>query len=85
MNDLDFQEQAQLGLKYIEDAVVNLLTRHANGLTDSAIAEALGLGVGLTSVQRLRFTTAILELLVSSGRILRDGESNLFKDNPDRS
>ena len=39
MHDLDHREQAQLGLKYIEDAVVNLLTRHPKGLSGAAIAD----------------------------------------------
>jgi hypothetical protein len=45
MSDLQFQEQAQLGLKYIEDAVVDLLTRHPRGLSGQDIGVSLGLGV----------------------------------------
>lgn len=85
MSDLDFQEQAQLGLKYIEDAVVNLLTRHPNGLAGPDIASSLGLGVELELAHRERLVGAILELLVASGRILRDAGSHHFKDNPSRS
>ena len=83
MSDLDFQEQAQLGLKYIEDAVVNLLTRHPNGLSAADVAGSLGLAAGLEASHRDRLITAVLELLVGSGRILHD--ANVFKDNPARS
>jgi len=85
MNDLDFQEQAQLGLKYIEDAVVNLLTRHPVGLTEAAIAKALGLAAGLEPSHRNRLVASILELVVGSGRILWDEDAQVFKDNPARS
>jgi hypothetical protein len=85
MSDLDFEEQAQLGLKYIEDAVVNLLTRHRDGLAASDIAASLGLGAELDAIQRERLIGAIMELLAASGRILRDSDGRVFKDNPSRS
>ena len=85
MSDLDFAEQAQLGLKYIEDSVVNLLTRHQAGLSAAAVEAALGLGEGLDPSHRQRLVAAILELLVGAGRILEDRQAGLFKDNPDRS
>jgi len=85
MSDLDLEEQAQLGLKYIEDAVVNLLTRHPDGLSGADIAVSLGLGMELEAAHRERLVGAILELLMGSGRILRDEGSRVFKDNPSRS
>jgi hypothetical protein len=85
MSDLQFQEQAQLGLKYIEDAVVDLLTRHPRGLSGQDIGVSLGLGVELEPALRERLVGAILELLVGSGRILRGAEADLFMDNPARS
>lgn len=85
MSDLDFQEQAQLGLKYIEDSVVNLLTRHPQGLSGPNIATSLGLGAELEPAHRDRLVGAILELLVGSGRILRDTKTHIFMDNPARS
>jgi len=85
VSDLDFQEQAQLGLKYIEDAVVNLLTRHPKGLSAAQIAISLGLGAELEPSHRDRLVGTILELLVGSGRILSDGAGQIFIDNPDRS
>jgi hypothetical protein len=85
VSDLDFQEQAQLGLKYIEDSVVNLLTRHPKGLSAQHIATSLGLGAELEPSHRDRLVGTILELLVGSGRILSDAEGQIFLDNPDRS
>lgn len=85
MSDLDFQEQAQLGLKYIEDSVVNLLTRHPKGLSAPQIATSLGLGTELEPSHRDRLVGTILELLVGSGRILSDADGQIFLDNPDRS
>jgi len=85
MSDLDFQEQAQLGLKYIEDSVVNLLTRHPRGLSGAEIAVSLGLGAELEPSHRERLIGAILELLVASGRIAHDTKARVFMDNPDRS
>jgi len=84
MSDLDFAEQAQLGLKYVEDAVVNLLTRHPAGLSGAAIGAALGLGDGVRATHRQRLVAAVLELLVASGRILEDRPAELYKDNPAR-
>lgn len=85
MNDLDHREQAQLGLKYIEDSVVNLLTRHPRGLSLSSIGEALGLGAELDPAHRDMIAAGILELLTRSGRILWDEASQIYVDNPDRS
>ena len=85
MNDLDHREQAQLGLKYIEDSVVNLLTRHQKGLSASAIAEVLGLSAELEPAHRQMIASGVLELLVRSGRILWDEASRTYVDNPDKS
>ena len=85
MNDLDHREQAQLGLKYIEDSVVNLLTRHPKGLSLSSIGEALGLGAEREPKHRDMITAGILELLTRSGRIIWDEASRSYLDNPDRS
>lgn len=85
MNDLDHREQAQLGLKYIEDSVVNLLTRHPKGLTSSAIAEVLGLSSDLDPSHREMIASGVLELLVRSGRILWHDASHAYIDNPDKS
>jgi hypothetical protein len=85
MNDLDHRERAQLGLKYIEDAVVSLLTRHPKGLSSSAIGDVLGLSSDLDAKHREMIASGILELLVRSGRILWDEASHAYIDNPDKS
>jgi hypothetical protein len=84
MGDLDAQELAQLGLKHIEDAVVGLLSRHDNGLTEVAITEQLGLGKGLSLGKRTIIATAVLQLLLESGRILWDGRAGVYRDNPEK-
>lgn len=75
MSDLDQRERAQLGLQYIEDAVVNLLVRHSSGLSAPQIAEFLGL--------RETIMPAILDELVKSERIL-SGAAGTYLDNPQR-
>lgn len=84
MGDLDAEELAQLGIKHIEDAVVGLLTRHAAGLTEASITERLGLADGLADGKRAMIATAVLSLLVDSGRIFWDESARLYRDNPDR-
>ncbi len=84
MSALEHREQAQLGLQYIEDAVVALLVDHPDGLTPARIADALGLGENLPPSQRVLIPSGILELLVRSGRILWDGKTGRYLDNPDR-
>jgi len=83
MSDLDSRELAQLGLKHIEDAVVALLSRHAEGLPLAEIADALGLGSDLDDKMRNTIAAGVLELLVKSGRIVWDGEAERYRDNPD--
>ncbi len=85
MNDLNQREQAQLGLKYIEDAVVNLLERHPKGLSPASIAEVLGLDSELEPAHRNAIASGILELLVRSGRIFWDEAKGNYVDNPNRS
>ena len=77
MNDLDQRERAQLGLQYIEDAVVNLLVQHPKVLQASQIAELLGLSP--TAIG-----PGVLEELVKSSRILWDGSTSTYLDNPQR-
>jgi hypothetical protein len=84
MKDLDRREQAQLGLQYIEDAVVSLLTQHADGMPPAAVADVLGLEIGSAPERRDLVAAGILELLVRNGRILWDDERSVYIDNPDR-
>jgi hypothetical protein len=85
MNDIDQSERAQLGLKYIEDSIVALLTRHQHGLTSSAVADVLGLQTNLDPGHRDMIAAGILALLARDGRILWDDANQLYIDNPDRS
>ena len=84
MDDFEAQELAQLGIKKIEDAVVGLLSRHTKGLETAAIADGLGLGADLPPDKRNLIAVAILDLLVHSGRILRDERHGVYVDNPDK-
>lgn len=84
MRDLDHREHAQLGLQHIEDAIVSLLTQHADGMPPAAVAHALGLEAGLDPERRDLIAAGILELLVQNGRILWDEERSVYVDNPDR-
>ncbi|MDP1731058.1 MAG: hypothetical protein Q8L54_07775 [Devosia sp.] len=83
MSDLDQREQAQLGLKYIEDSIVGLLTRHPKGMDGSAIADVLGLRPDMKPEQRALVAAGVLELLVRSGRILWNETKRVYEDNPD--
>lgn len=83
MSDIDRRELAQLGLKHIEDAVVDLLTRHPQGLGAGAISEVLGLNDDQNPEQTDLIATGVLALLARSGRILRDARTGLYKDNPE--
>jgi hypothetical protein len=87
MRDMHDREMAQLGLKYIEDAVVNLLTRHEAGMTTHEIAEALEIDLGRGAEKSVRDEMAdgILRLLAATGRIARNEDTGVYKDNPDMS
>lgn len=85
MIGLEQRERAQLGLQYIEDAVVALLTRHADGLPSAAVADALGLRTDLDPGHRDMLADGVLALLTKSGRILWDDRHAVYVDNPDRS
>lgn len=85
MSDLQDEEQAQLGLKYIEDSIVELLTRHPEGMPTSAIADRLGLRDDAGSGHRDMIAAGVLELLARTGRIVWDAEARLYRDNPDMS
>jgi hypothetical protein len=85
VRDLAQRERAQLGLQYIEDAVVALLTDHAKGLTPGAVADVLGLSADLDPGHRDIVAEGILALLARDGRILWDARREVYIDNPARS
>lgn len=84
MRDLPERERAQLGLQYIEDAVVALLTEHAKGLTLANVADVLGLRADLDPGHRDMIAEGILALLARNGRILWDDRNQVYIDNPAR-
>lgn len=84
MRDLPQRERAQLGLEYIEDAIVTLLTNHPTGLTADAVADALGLRADLDPGHRNMIAEGILALLSRSGRIIWNDRKHLYEDNPAR-
>ncbi len=84
MRSLQQAERAQLGLEYIEDAVVTLLTDHPAGLTAAAVADTLGLKTDLDPGHRDMIAEGILALLAGSGRIIWDDRQHVYVDNPAR-
>ncbi|MEP7239573.1 MAG: hypothetical protein ABI697_01695 [Devosia sp.] len=78
------QERAQLGLQYVEDAVVALLTEHSKGMQASDVADALGLSTDLDSTHRDMIAEGVLSLLARNGRILWDDRKQIYIDNPAR-
>jgi hypothetical protein len=84
MRDLPRRERAQLGLQYIEDAVVALLTEHPKGLTPDSVADVLGLGTSLEPAHRGMIADGILALLARNGRLLWDDRRGVYVDNPAR-
>jgi hypothetical protein len=85
MRDLPQRERAQLGLQFIEDAVVSLLTQHPAGLPTDVVADVLGLRTDLDPGHRDMIAAGILALLARNGRILWDDRHQLYIDNPARS
>lgn len=84
MRDLPQRERAQLGLQYIEDAVVAILNEHAKGLTRSAVADVLGLRDDLDPRHRDLIAEGVLSLLAENGRIIWDDRKQVYVDNPAR-
>ncbi len=84
MRDLPQRERAQLGLQYIEDAVVAILNEHVKGLTPSAVADVLGLRDDLDPRHRDLIAEGILSLLAENGRIIWDDRKGVYLDNPAR-
>lgn len=84
MRDAVTRERAQLGLQYLEDAVVGLLTDHPDGLTPAQVAERLELGMGLAPDRQAAMARSLLDLLVHSGRILQPDGGERYRDNPHR-
>lgn len=77
-------QMAQEGIKHIENAILELLFRNPQGLTNAQIANLLNLYSEFRGEQRNFLTYATLGRLLSQGRILRDPETKTYKiSNPD--
>lgn len=85
MRDFVQRERAQLGLQYLEDAIVTLLTDRPDGLAPSVVADALGLRTDLDPAHRDMIAEGVLSLLSRNGRILWDDRRQVYVDNPARS
>jgi len=79
MRDFIQLERAQLGLQYIEDAVVGLLGNHPDGLPSANVADALGLRTDLDSNHRDMIADGVLALLQKTGRIVWDDAGQVFR------
>lgn len=84
MRALAQRERAQLGLQYIEDAVVAVLTERQSGMTPSIVADVLGLRTDLDPGHRDMIAEGVLSLLSANGRILWDDRHQVYVDNPTR-
>ena len=82
MRDIVQRERAQLGLQYLEDAVVALLTDHPAGMQAAAVADVLGLRTDLDPGHRNMIAEGVLSLLSRNGRILWDDRHGVYVDNP---
>ena len=84
MRTLPQRERAQLGLEFIEDAVVTLLMGDRKGMTADAVADVLGLRADLDAGHRNMIAEGVLALLARNGRILWDDRQQVYVDNPSR-
>jgi hypothetical protein len=66
------QERAQLGLKLLKDAILELAKANASGVTNSDAANALGLKSDFAGGSKDYLTFSIIGLLMSEGRLRRD-------------
>ena len=60
-----------------------LLARAPDGLAIDDIARDLGLSAGLPPNRHNALASAVLEVLVHTGRILWDEDNGVWRDNPE--
>jgi hypothetical protein len=75
---MDEREQAQVGLKQIQDAIMALLKRRPEGLRNAEIAEALGLRSDFLGRQKDYLTYSVLGGLLRQGRVARNQDTKRF-------
>ncbi len=76
--DAEAQSLAEKGLRRIEDAILELLQHHPQGLRNVQIADMLGLRSTHRGGQRNYLTYSVLGGLVEQGRISWEAESKLY-------
>lgn len=68
-------EKAQLGLKFLKEAVLELAQANKEGITNSEVVKALGLQSDYGGASKDYLAYSILGLLLREGRIRRDTNS----------
>ncbi len=71
-------DQAQYGLRRIEDAILILLKSHPEGLGNSEIADLLDLRSEFRGRQKNYLTYSVLGGLISQGKVNWDSQAKLF-------
>ena len=71
-------EQAQQGLRQIEDAILRLLDGHPQGLRNAQIADLLGLRSDFRGRQKNYLTYSVLGGLLARGEVDWNQESKIF-------
>ena len=76
--DVSTIDEAQSGLRQIENAIIELLESHPEGLRNADIANALDLRSDFRGRQRDFLTYSILGGLVTQCKVVWDAETKLF-------
>ena len=69
---------AQEGLRHIEQAILMLLEANPQGLRNSRIADARGLGSSIRGGQRNYLTYSVLGGLMAREEVVQDPETKIF-------
>jgi hypothetical protein len=75
---MDERNEAQAGLKQIQEAIVALLRREPDGLRNAEIAEALNLRSDFRGRQKDYLTYSVLGGLIDQGRVAWNQETKRF-------
>ena len=73
------KQSAQSGLKFIENAIIELLRRNPDGLKSAEIAENLGLRSDFKNNQKDYLTFSVLGGLLKEGIVTHNASTKLFK------
>jgi len=72
------KQKAQDGLKLIQEAVLQLLSRHEGGLRNAQVAEELGLRSDIHGRQKDYLTYSVLGGLLTAKKVRWDRTTKLF-------